>query len=110
MGKGIAAVAAFVVIFGIAVWFVKREGERKQAGSVILTSVQKLNQLATVKYTMQQVVGIKEPKQPVGEESILLILQATVEGGVDLSGMQAEGVYVRPDGTVVVRVSPGQTL
>ncbi len=41
-----------------------------------------------MKYTVQKVVGITERTVPLGSESILLIVQARVLGGIDLSEMK----------------------
>ncbi len=54
----------------------------------LLRQIQKLSELVTVKYTVQKVVGLTEQKVPLGSESILLIVQAQVLGGVDLSQMK----------------------
>lgn len=54
----------------------------------LLRQIQKLSELVTVKYTVQKVVGLTEQKVPLGSESILLIVQAQVLGGVDLSRMK----------------------
>lgn len=75
----------------------------------VLTQVRQLHQLATARYTLQKIVGIREPKLPVGEESILLIMQAAVEAGVDLTGLQ-EGDIVTRGGTLFIRLPRGRIL
>jgi hypothetical protein len=65
-----------------------------------LAQIQRLNQLATVKYTIQKVIGLSEQKQPVGSESILLIVQASVQAGIDLASLRTDDLTVRPDGTI----------
>lgn len=72
--------------------------------------VQQLNQLATVKYTVQKVIGLEERKQPVGSETILLIIQASVQAGIDLASLQAQDVTLRSDGTVVLKLPPAKIL
>jgi hypothetical protein len=72
--------------------------------------VRQLNQLATVRYTVQKVVGIKEEKQPVGSESILLVMQARVEAGIDLSSLREQDVFHRPDGALVIRMPDAKIL
>jgi hypothetical protein len=76
----------------------------------VVTQVRQLNQLATVRYTVQKVVGIKEDKQPVGSESILLVMQARVEAGIDLSGLREQDVFRRPDGALVIRMPEARIL
>jgi hypothetical protein len=58
----------------------------------VLTQIKQLNQLATVRFSIQRVVGMTEPKIPVGEESILLIVQGDVQAGVDLADLRPEDV------------------
>lgn len=50
----------------------------------VVTQIQKLSQLVTVRYRIQRVVGMTEAKDPVGEESILLMVEGEVQAGVDL--------------------------
>ncbi len=94
---------------GAGYWF----GTRKPAElnqSSILSQVQQLNDLATVKFTIQKVVGLREIKQPLGEESILLILQAHVEAGIHLNHLSASNITYRSDGTVVIRLPAPEIL
>jgi hypothetical protein len=69
-----------------------------------------LNQLASVQYTVQKVVAIREQKQPVGSESILLILQASVEAGIDLAALRPEDVSVGSNRGIVIRLPHAQIL
>ncbi len=97
-----AAIAAALVIAAlllIAAWTLRR---RPSFGAPdILVRVQQLNQLATVRYTIQKVVGLRDQAYPVGSDSILLIVQAHVDAGVDLAGMHPDDVAVRSDAVVV---------
>ena len=70
----------FVLVLLIAIaifWITKRERGPRIDPPSVLAQVQRLSQLATVKYTIQKVIGLTERKQPVGSESILLIVQAS---------------------------------
>jgi hypothetical protein len=60
----------------------------------VVTQIKQLNQLATVRFSIQRVVGMTEPKIPVGEESILLIVQGDVQAGVDLADLRPEDVLL----------------
>jgi hypothetical protein len=105
----------FVVAIGLVLlvagaWWLGRSKRPVYDGAAVLAQVQQLNQLSTVQYTIQKIVGLKEPKEPLGEESILLIVQAVVKAGIDLSAMRPEDVTVRPDGAVVLRLPPPQIL
>jgi hypothetical protein len=111
MGRQIRAgtVAALIVIALLALLW--RSERRPQFDpNAVLMRVQQLNQLATVKYTIQKIVGLKDDKFPVGSESILLIMQANVEGGIDLSSMHNGDVSVQPDGGVIVRLPEPRIL
>lgn len=55
--------------------------------TAVVTQVKQLNQLVTVRYSIQRVVGITEPKDPFGTESILLMVQGEALAGVDLANM-----------------------
>jgi hypothetical protein len=111
MGKQSRAgiVAALIVIVLLALLW-RRELRPRFDPNAVLARVQQLNQLATVKYTIQKIVGLKDEKYPVGSESILLIVQANVEGGIDLSSMHTGDVSVRPDGGVIVRLPEPRIL
>jgi hypothetical protein len=76
----------------------------------VVAQVQRLNELATVKYTVQRIVELEEPKSPVGLERILLILQARVRAGVDLSALRPDDVTVARDGAVTVRLPRAKLL
>lgn len=78
--------------------------------STVLATVQQLNQLTTVRYTVQRVVTLTEEKHPVGSESILLIVQARVEAGVDLASLGPKDVVTGKDGTVMVSLPPSKIL
>jgi hypothetical protein len=53
--------------------------------SAVVREIQRLNELVSVKYTVQKVVGLEEKKVPLGSEKILLFVQAEVLAGIDLS-------------------------
>jgi hypothetical protein len=101
---------AAVLIIGVFVWIWSRERRLEPDSPAILVRVQQISQLATVKYIIQKVVGIREQKVPVGSESILLIVQANVEAGVDLASMHADDIAVRRDGSVVVQLPQPKIL
>jgi hypothetical protein len=105
-----AAIALALLIAVGLLWFREQTPRRRVDPPAILTQVQQLNQLATVRYTVQKVVGLTEQKQPVGSEAILLILQASVEAGIDLAALRQGDIAVRPDGTVTLRLPPAKIL
>lgn len=103
------ALAAAFLAGGIGYWLGRRPFTAA-ADPAVVAQIQRLNQLATVRYTVQKVVGIREPKTPLGEESILLIVQATVDAGIKLDQLTGADVTKRSDGTLVVRIPRAEIL
>jgi hypothetical protein len=78
--------------------------------SNVLAQVQQLNQLTTVRYTLQRIVTLTEEKHPVGSESIVLIVQARVEAGVDLSSLRAKDIVAGKGGSFTVKLPVAKIL
>ena len=74
--------------------------------SVVVHEIQSLNELVSVKYTVQKVVGLEEKKVPLGSEKLLLFVQAEVLAGIDLSGITARDVKLLPDRRVQIALPP----
>jgi len=72
----------------------------------VVKEVQQLNQLVTVKYSIEKVVGMREQKSPVGTESILLLVRGKVLAGVDLAGLTPGDVTVVNRDTLRIRLTP----
>jgi hypothetical protein len=108
--RWIAVAAALVLAIGAGLWFSQTPRRPALDPPAVVAQIQQMNQLATVKYTVQKVVGLREDTVPVGSESILLIMQATVQAGIDLARLQERDVTFRSDGTVVLRLPPAQVL
>jgi hypothetical protein len=89
----VAGIALAVIFFTI-----ERRGLpiRTLDSPAIVREIQGLSELVSVKYTVQKVVGLEEKKTPVGAEKLLLIVQAEVLAGVDLSELTPAGVKVLP--------------
>lgn len=94
----------------LILWISQRGRRPELDPAAVLVRVQQLNQLATVKYTIQKVIGIKDEHYPVGSESILLIMQANVEAGVDLAGLHQGDVTRNSDGAIVVHLPEPKIL
>ncbi len=73
--------------------------------AAVVKEVRPLNELVTVKYGIEKVVGMREEKTPIGAESILLLVQGKVLAGVDLSDLRPEDVRVN-QGVVNIRLMP----
>ena len=100
-----------LIAIGVSWWLVRRAPSARHLDPPsILTQVRQLNQIASVQYTVQKVVAIREQKQPVGSESILLILQASIEAGIDLAALRREDVSVGSNGGIVIRLPHAQIL
>ena len=85
---------------------------RDQTGQVdtpaLVTQVRQLNQLTTVRYTVQKVVTLEQQSSALSSEKILLVMQATVEAGIDLSTLKPEQVERRADGALILHLPPAQ--
>lgn len=67
-------------------------GIRSLDSATVITRVQSLKQLVTVRYNIERVVGLREPKVPLGEESILLMVEGEALAGVDLESMRPRDI------------------
>ena len=76
----------------------------------VLKEIQQLSELVTVKYSIQKVIGLEEEKVPFGSEKILLMVQATVLGGVDLSVMNTQQCVIAADNSVTIALPPAKVL
>ena len=76
----------------------------------ILREIQQLSELVTVKYGLQKVVGLAEEKVPFGSETLLLLVQADVLAGVDLSQVTTNDVHVAAGGAVTLRLPAARIL
>lgn len=81
---------------------------RQIDSAAVITQVRQLNQLVTVRYSIQRVVGLTEPKQPVGEESILLMVQGEVDAGVDLAHLTRDDIAYVSEHSVEVALPPAK--
>ncbi len=72
----------------------------------VITRIQGLRQLVTVKYGIQKVVAFEEKKVPFGAERMLLFVQAEVAAGMDLSLLREEHVKMLPDGAIAIALPP----
>lgn len=112
MAKFVAFVSTAIlicVLIGIIVYL--RVAGTRTAHSIldspaVVKEVRQLNQLVTVKYGIEKVVGMKEEKSPLGEESILLLVQGKVLAGVDLGGLKPSDVVLNGDAAVIRLAQP----
>jgi hypothetical protein len=74
----------------------------------VVREIRSLSELVSVKYTVQKVVGLEEKKTPVGAEKLLLIVQAEVLAGVDLSQMTPAGIKLLPHDEIQLALPPAR--
>ena len=79
---------------------------RTVAAAAVVHEIQRLNELVSVKYTIQKVVGLEEDKVPFGSEKLLLFVQAEVLAGIDLSTLAAGNVKLLSDQQMQVTLPP----
>jgi hypothetical protein len=77
---------------------------------VLVREIQELSELVSVKYTVQKVVGLEEQKNPFGSEKLLLVVQAEVLAGIELSELTTEDVQVTSERRVTVSLPPPKIL
>jgi hypothetical protein len=109
--KWIAAGA--IVGFALAavlIFFInqRNSSERSFNPPAIVREIQGLSELVSVKYTVEKVVGLEEKKTPVGSEKLLLIVQAEVLAGVDLSALTPGSIKIQPGGNIKVALPPAR--
>jgi hypothetical protein len=104
-------VAAVILLASAVVYLAvtRQSGGFRLDAPGVLREVQQLSELVSVKYSIQKVVGLKEDKLPFGQESILLVVQGTVLGGVDMKEMDARDIRV-DGGKVFLKIPPARIL
>lgn len=60
----------------------------------VVSQVRGMKELVTVSYLVQKVVSLTEPRQPLGQESLLLMVQGRANAGVDLASVTQYDVHV----------------
>ncbi len=105
-------VAALALLAGYYRFFWKGEPGRLTRvvdAPAVVWEVRQLQELATVRHSIQKVIGLEEEKVPFGSESVLMVVQAQVKAGVDLGELRASDVVVRGREEVVLRL-PGAKI
>lgn len=101
--KFIALISSALAIACAVYLFVTRRTTRYDTATIV-HEIRPLNQLTTVRYSIQRVIGIKEAKQPFGEESLLLMVQGEVLAGVNLADFNQSDIHFVDDRTVFVHL------
>jgi hypothetical protein len=101
----IAALLLLLAFVSLLVYtFVQNKFAQEIDPGAVVLQVQKLSQLVTVRYRIQRVVSMTEEKEPVGEDSILLMVEGEVRGGVDLHSISAANVTTDGQGIQTIEL------
>jgi hypothetical protein len=109
-------VSTIIVALGVACAYLYYFGRRETVvrrvvdAPAVLKEIQRLSELVTVGYSIQKVIGLEEEKVPFGSEKVLLMVQATVLGGVDLSMLNTQHCIVAADNSVTLLLPPPKVL
>jgi hypothetical protein len=103
--------SAIIIALGVAALYYRHMANRQGGairlvvdGPAIVEQIQKLNELVTVRYNIQKVVALREEKVPFGAESVMLLVQANVLGGVNLSDLKSDDVRIAKDQSVMIKL------
>ncbi len=112
-GRNLGWIVALIALV-IAAFLLFRSGRneftRIENSAGMLREIRLLKELVTIRYSIQKVTGLTEEKQPFGSESILLIMQAKVMGGIDLAEMSEQDIQLKDRHSVTVRLPAPQIL
>ena len=99
-----------IVLAAAAMWFIDRRtlAVRMLDPPAIVRQIQALSELVSVKYTIEKVIGLEEKKTPVGSEKLLLIVQAQVLAGVDLSALTPASIGILSGGNIKLALPPAR--
>jgi hypothetical protein len=105
---GMVAGILLALIFYLSTRTITREAVPVKTvdAAAVVHEIQRLNELVSVKYTIQKVVGLEEQKSPFGSEKLLLFVQAEVLGGIDLAALAAGDVKLWGDKRIEVTLPP----
>src|SRR5437763_14907605 len=109
---GFAVAIILIRLIGVALFhrFYSGWSMRDLSSPAVLVQIQKLKQLVSVRYSIQRVVGMTEPKIPFGEESILLIVQGEAVAGVDLGKLGQRDVRFTGENRVTLRLPSAKLM
>jgi hypothetical protein len=78
------------------------------SSTALLTQVQNLHHLVTVKYVLEKVVVYEDAKW-YGNSRVMLVAHGVVEAGIDLSMLKADDIHLTEDGVSVALPPPRVT-
>src|SRR5262245_15868602 len=77
--------------------------------AAVLKQVQQMNELVSVKYVIEKVVGMKD-ENFFGKDQLLLIAHGIAKAGVRLDELKPEDVRVSAEGEVTLRLPKARIL
>lgn len=101
MGWAIAGAVAGAVLFsGLVTAFVlfgfRWPGSPVLAPtSTVITQIQSVRDLVTVKYVVEKIVKLESEPSILGEDRVVLLVHAVAKAGVDLSSIRPEDIRVK---------------
>lgn len=104
------ALAVLLIVDFAYLHFSSNAGIRSLNSESILTQVKQLKDLATVRYSLQRVVGLTEPRGAFGEESILLMVQGEIQAGVNLADLKPGDVTKSGNHVIAIRLPHAKLL
>jgi len=107
---GVMAALAMVVLYQRYFWTGPAQVVRTVDAPAVLKQIQALQELATVKHTLQKVIGLEERKVPFGSENVMMVVLAHVKAGVDLQAVTAQDVHLAADKQITLRLPPAKIL
>lgn len=107
-----ASIIALVILAALVAFWLGRQQSGRMAldPPAVLLATQRLKQLVTIRYTIQKVVGLKETRPLAGEESLLLIVQGRVLGGIDLAQLHPGDIHVLDKRKIAIKLPRPQIL
>lgn len=108
MRRGYLFAGILLIAIG-SIWLARRSSRPLLDSPAIVREIQQISELASVKYTVQKVVAVREQKLPFGEESLLLVVQGRVVGGIDLSKMKPDDI-ARAGDDLYINLPPAKVL
>ncbi|MES2777671.1 MAG: DUF4230 domain-containing protein [Bacteroidota bacterium] len=85
-----------IISFGMALLLASCGGKRLPSPAETMATLQELQELATVEYTITKVVKANDNQTwyKFGDRKILITAEATVKGGIDLSALTEKNIIV----------------
>ncbi len=107
---GLIAALGAVIVYQRFFWSGAARVIRTVDAPAMLRQIQSLQELATVKYTIQKVIGLEEQKVPFGAENVMMVVLAHVKAGVDLGALRPEDIQPGADRRITLRLPPARIL